>query len=257
MTKIALLLTISACCQASLVTHADGFGVYYFYLNGLPQLGNVRCDTSGSSSDAVCDMNGAAYNGYIGGYAEGTALPDTITAFAVAGSAEGGSSMEVHSFASFAEQYSFAPDPGQNPATQVQLFVSSLLFGDAYYGTTLDGTSIGPGNFYLTQPFNGVGFGYSGTVQVSVFAESPYGGDGEMYDVLRIAQITMLDASGAPVKGTLTLVPEPALGVLAGLLACACLLRGRGRASESDSYFKFDLPGIVRGIAHRAETGAV
>src|SRR5579872_269315 len=154
--------------------------------------------------------------------------------------------------ASFTDTYMFTQNAA-NPATQVQYAFRYFYFPEAtgaWAMATLNGVDPGaPGTrsdpisqflWYLTQPYDG-----SGSFQVTGTLKG--GAGGENYETsevdadLQIVGITMLDANGQIVAGTLTEqadpdpVPEPAYWPVTGLVGLALALVGKRRRLQTDT----------------------
>lgn len=143
--------------------------------------------------------------------------------------------------ASFFDTYEFTAEDGQVPATQVLFWVivsghvHGSLVGGAFDGYTFyeDGYSAHGliGLRPIIIPYNGTPFDSDGTLEFSLGSDDGYISYGDA--LIKVQSITMLDAAGNPVAGTLRLVPEPAywpvVAFVIGFAAIARLKPGRFR----------------------------
>src|SRR5579872_4064271 len=205
---------------------------------------NIPCSQTSQTdpASASCVLNSSAYPQ--ADYNASATVADGDVTVNVLGGTSVRAAAEANVLASFIDSFTFIPDNGQNAPTQVQY---ALLYGgnstsDVPMGIleTFNGAQIlqgGGGESFvdhgltsITQPYSGGTFESAG--QITADFEFDSGDAGFAFAELQVRSITMLDAQGQAVAGTLVPTPEPALWPLTGLLGVGLALFAKRRAGR-------------------------
>src|SRR5579872_2096463 len=238
----ALTLPLGVSLHASTIATATG---YVSYSTPQVQLAPETCNQTNPASVSCAITNFPYADGTSAATAMETAVDISIDAEANGGSSAIGGSGYFSASATFTESFTFTPDSDQDAVTQIQY---NLVFGGGGSGSqgntystgdasvTFDGSmlfgSFSSFGFFetdvITKPYTGGTFDVTGRVEAE--AGGDYYGGGAADASLELRSITMLDAQGRLVAGTITdAVPEPAFWP-AGLLALGLvvLVKRRG-----------------------------
>ncbi|HLJ12963.1 MAG TPA: hypothetical protein VKV15_00585 [Bryobacteraceae bacterium] len=218
-----LCLTLQASTMATVT--ADAFysapGISYSF----------PCSQTSQSdpASASCVLNSSAYP-QVDYRASATVADGEISATVGGGAVAVNSRADTDALAGFTDSFTFTPDNGQNAPAAVQYVLVQGVYSsssDAQSTATFNGVPIGScflnagcEQFFpvtITQPYSGGTFESSGQVTASFQFQN--GEDGGAAAGLWVESITMLDARGQPVAGTLVPAPEPAFWPSIGLLS--------------------------------------
>jgi len=225
-----LCSTLPMILHASTITNVTA---RVFYTTPQATFGPVECNQADPSS-ASCNLNYPNYS--MEALSSATAVDWDITAKTVAGVSVVGANSNASAIAGFADTYTFTPSNNQDAIAQVQysLFMNANSGDDNHMEVTFNGDELFDGHdagghnpITITAPYSGGAFNVGGAIEADVTGTNE--GDGLADVELVLRNITMLDANGQVVAGTLDPVPEPAFWPATGLTGFALVLLGKRR----------------------------
>lgn len=238
----AFLFASGAMLRASTITTVSTSATWTTHsADGIYQGFYTTCsDTDPAASSCVSSDPAVSF---ANGIANASAADGNISAYALGAAGGPAADGRANASASFHQLFTFTPNIGQNTATRVEfnLWYGLNLEGDAAGGyVTFDGLNLAPNGYGSTQeivlPYTGGAIVVTAQAAAGADGQDGYGNAAGIASAgLELLGMTMLDANGAPVAGTLVdppeaiLVPEPDLAPMLAMLLPALLFAAKKR----------------------------